>query len=524
MTIINFLKRKIFILFLFSPILISFLHSQSFWEARYNGTGNWADYPAAIQLFPCNYEALVYVTGKSYGDTSYYDFLTIKYNERGEVLWARRYNSEFNGYDAATDLRVDREGNAFVIGYSQGRSGYDFLILKYRADGELLWEKRLNGPGNSDDLPYCSEIDGEGNFYVAGISFFDVHRGYDALLVKYNGEGETLWTRIFNNDSNGDDIPRALTIDQEGNIILALYSWGGRNNFDYLVLKYDQNGNLVFQKRFNGPGNDDDYPAGIATDENRNIYIVGTSYGENADYWLLKLSPSGETLWTRRVDRGRDDHAWGIKWTGTWDFICVTGYSYSPISGYDILSICYDENGVERWRQIYDGGGDDFAFGLTFSSGYLLVTGTTQSNRGDYDYISLFYFDFTGRERFRHFYDGPAGRNDYGFAATGTDRASYPKYGVAGWSEGRGSYYDYYIACYWNFIALEERGLHFSQKQDGLTEWTIYDITGRKIKALRELSGKKLEEGKGESFRNLPSGIYILKSETGKRKKIIIPK
>ncbi len=511
--------RYVFVL-LFPLILFS--QWRVVWEMRYNGTGNWADYPTAISITDDRpLFCYIVVTGMSYGDTSYYDFLTLKYSFAGGLVWERRYNSEFNGYDAATGLKVDGTGNVFVTGYSQGIYGYDFLTLKYNNLGQLLWERRYNGPGNSEDIPYCLELDRYGNLYVAGISFFNSLRAYDALLVKYSPNGETLWTRFYNNDSNGNDIPQAMAIDRNGNILLALYSWGGeRNKFDYLLLKYNLNGELLFAKRFNGPGNDDDYPREILVTENGEIYLTGTSLGANADYWTLKLDSLGNILWERRFDRGRDDHLWAMSYVSCYRICCVTGYSYSPISGYDIMTVGYDAIGNEIWRQIYDGGGDDFAYGIAdrdWSMG-MLVTGCSKRREGDYDLISLIYDDRSGREVFRHRYNGQAGRNDYGRVCANLPHNDL--IAVAGYSEGMGSYYDYYTVLYHYPAGMEDANSSPIQKKDGGKVF-LYDIMGRKVK---DISFSELPRGPGYSKLSLPPGVYILREEGGITKKVVIQK
>jgi hypothetical protein len=120
-----------------------------------------------------------YVTGKSYGLLSSYDYATVKYNSWGDTLWVRRYNTLGTSVDSALDLAVDNSGYVHVTGYSGG----DYATIRYNPDGDTIWVERYNGPGDSEDganaiTCYC------GNVYVTGAS-----RGsgtyYDYATIKY---------------------------------------------------------------------------------------------------------------------------------------------------------------------------------------------------------------------------------------------------------------------------------------------------------------------------------------------------
>ncbi len=60
------------------------------------------------------------------------DFCTIMYDSSGNEVWVQRYEGPMMGNDEATDLALDRFGNVFVTGFSEGGStNYDFATIKY---------------------------------------------------------------------------------------------------------------------------------------------------------------------------------------------------------------------------------------------------------------------------------------------------------------------------------------------------------------------------------------------------------
>jgi hypothetical protein len=49
-------------------------------------------------------------------------------------------------------------------------TGYDFVTIKYDSQGELLWIQRYNGLGIDYDESFAISVDASGNVYVAGRS------------------------------------------------------------------------------------------------------------------------------------------------------------------------------------------------------------------------------------------------------------------------------------------------------------------------------------------------------------------
>lgn len=118
-----------------------------------------------------------------------------------------------DGLDMAQDITVDPEGNVFVTGYSYGgETNFDFVTLKYNAEGNLIWTKRYNGPANSTDYSQALVADQEGHVYAA----------------------------------------TAMVIDSAGFIYVTGYSHGGETDFDYATLKYSPDGKLQWQARYQG--------------------------------------------------------------------------------------------------------------------------------------------------------------------------------------------------------------------------------------------------------------------------------
>src|SRR5437667_46815 len=114
------------------------------------------------------------------------------------------------------------------------------LTIKYSgADGSVIWQKRYNGPANGDDYPMGLAVDGNGPAVVMMVTVCTggVSTGYDYYTAKYAGaDGALLWEKRYNGPANGDDYPSALAVDGNGNVVVTGWSEGA-DYYDYYTAK-----------------------------------------------------------------------------------------------------------------------------------------------------------------------------------------------------------------------------------------------------------------------------------------------
>ncbi|MEO0130410.1 MAG: SBBP repeat-containing protein, partial [candidate division WOR-3 bacterium] len=334
--------RKIFLLtYLF--FIPAFLFSQvdTAWVRRYNGPGN--DWDETTSLF-VDGQGNVYVTGRSVGSGTGYDYATLKYNTNGNLLWERRYNGPGNDEDIANALFVDGNGNVYVTGYSvDSGANFNYTTLKYDGNGNLLWERRYNGPGNGIDVAFALFVDGQGNVYVTGRSY-GLGTDDDYATLKYDNDGNLLWERRYNGPGNDCDDARALFVDNNGNVYVTGGSYSSSSAYDYATLKYDSDGNLLWERRYDGPGNGIDDANSLFVDNNGNVYVTGNSYGSatSYDYATLKYDSDGNLLWEIRYNGPGNggDHAYAL-FVDIDGNVYITGDSYVSGTGYDYATIKY---------------------------------------------------------------------------------------------------------------------------------------------------------------------------------------
>ncbi|MBK8551263.1 MAG: SBBP repeat-containing protein [Ignavibacteria bacterium] len=104
----------------------------------------------------------------------------------------------------------------------------------------------------------------------------------ELCIIKYKPNGDSVWVRRNSGLNNSGCTPSKMSIDNNKNIYVT-----GTSGSDFFTVKYDSNGVLLWSKSYNGPGNDNDNPTSIEID-NGYIYVAGSSYGSgtNSDFAL----------------------------------------------------------------------------------------------------------------------------------------------------------------------------------------------------------------------------------------------
>ena len=418
-------RKTILLLVLFLSYTPLLAQVDTAWVKRFNGSANSNDEGNDLAI---DKKGDIFVTGYSTTSGSAEDITTIKYNSNGDTLWNRKYNGPGNGLDIGLALVLDDSGNVYVAGYSMGSgTNFCYTTIKYDSLGDTLWVRHYNGPANAGDRAYAIAVDDSGNAYVTGFSVGNTGTT-DYLTIKYSPIGDTLWTRPYNGPGNSYDYAYAIAVDTGRNVYVTGLSTSSTNH-DYATIKYTSNGDLAWVRRYNGPGNFFDDAYDLAVDNNGNVYVTGFSVGLGNsvdDYATIKYNSSGDSLWTRRYNGTGNggDEAFAIT-VDTAGNAFVTGYSDSDTAvskiNLDYLTIKYSASGDTLWTRRYNGtgNGNDEAYAVAVDdSGNVYVTG--YSDRDNTAALNQDYatvkYAADGTLRWVTRYNGPGNMGDVAYA------------------------------------------------------------------------------------------------------------
>ncbi|MCY7362663.1 MAG: SBBP repeat-containing protein, partial [Ignavibacteria bacterium] len=430
-------KITVILILIITSFIISEVSAQvtQEWVTTYNGTGVGSFY--AMKNAVDKFGNLI-VSGRTG-----FDFITLKYNNSGNLLWAKIYDGGINNDDAPRDMTVDDSGNVYVTGYSfEGTSngGVNWLTIKYSKDGDLLWKRSLDWTGHKSDDPKSIFVDKSYNVYVTGYGYagpppllkedlvvvkydmtgnlkwtrshsssviysdcgysvvtddsnFVYVSGYafDSILtIKYDESGNTIWERTFFNIEVNYVVPLFSKIDKQNNIVVnGFYTVATQDNF--VTLKYDRNGNLLWNRIFDSPIGAQDNAYALDVDDNSNIYVAGRTFTNYYfDVLVVKYAPNGDTLWVKTYDGGNNSDDLGnsimIDILGN---AYTSGYSKSDITYFDFVTLKYNPGGEVLWTKKYTNPlvthGEDIVYGISIdNSNSIIISGTSQLGTNSY--------------------------------------------------------------------------------------------------------------------------------------------
>ncbi|HTB06420.1 MAG TPA: T9SS type B sorting domain-containing protein [Bacteroidia bacterium] len=251
-----------------------------------------------------------------------FDMFLVKCDPNGNPIWAHQSNSPSAASQASgSSLYTDKHGNIYVTGGftdtvtfgSMSLYGSDFYIVKYNANGNVIWAKQSKGIGrvNSitiDNLEYLY-ITGEYNDSITLGSITQYSIGANVFLAKYDTNGNVIWLRHSNaitTTSGGTGY--SVVTDCGGNPYVAgvfsdTISFGSvnlistKNNPDAFLVKYDESGNVIWAKQ--SIENGTCYAQSLATDEYSHVFLSGIGWLDTlrfGSYILPAKLSSGSTF------------------------------------------------------------------------------------------------------------------------------------------------------------------------------------------------------------------------------------
>ncbi len=165
----------------------------------------------------------------------------LKLDAKGAVEWQRYYSSIY--YGEASAVRQTSDGGYVIAGgtYSFGAGSEDGWILKLDANGNVLWQNTYGG--TTTDFLTSIQLTSDGGYIAAGYTY-SFGAGYgDIWVLKFNADGSVLWQKAYGGTGGtGNDTANAVRQTADGGYVVA---------GNYLI-KLDANGSVLWKSGFSG--------------------------------------------------------------------------------------------------------------------------------------------------------------------------------------------------------------------------------------------------------------------------------
>ncbi|NER13163.1 hypothetical protein GWK08_06915 [Leptobacterium flavescens] len=331
------------------------------------------------------------------------DYWVIKLDAEGNQQWNATYGG--SGDDQGQAIVQTLDGGFALAGYSMSADGdgsnnegfHDNWVVKTDASGNIQWERSFGFAGHdhaydilqTEDGGYfvsgfldVTGSNGEGNSGEIGRSSLTAHGVGEFWANKLDANGDLVWRRFFGGTNND----RAFSVVQaeDGGFVLAGASESqdfdiseGNGSYDFWVVKVSATGDLVWERSYGGSGID--HAESITRTSDNGFMVVGRSNSTdgdisnnkgNADLWLLKLSDSGKMIWEKTFGGSEFENGESIIPSQDGGFY-IAGNSRSNNTDLtenfgenDIWVIKIDDSGSLQWEKSIGGAGLDFGFDL----------------------------------------------------------------------------------------------------------------------------------------------------------------
>ena len=263
----------------------------------------------------------ILVAGYTYNSIGNYDFALVRYNNDGSLDTSfggeGKLTTDFGtalrpSNDVVSSIGLQTDGKILVAGYSEEwfRDGaQDFALVRYNSNGSL--DMSFSGDGMlTTDLGLSQEwadgmtLQADGKILLAGTSYSS-SGNYNFALVRYNSDGslDTSFCgdgKLITDIGSIWDVSSSIELQADGKILVAGYTYNSSGNYDFALVRYNNDGSL--DTSFGGAGlvitaigPASAFAVSMTLQGDGKILLAGQSYNSsgNLDFTLVRYNTDG---------------------------------------------------------------------------------------------------------------------------------------------------------------------------------------------------------------------------------------
>lgn len=301
-------------------------------------------------------------------------------------------------YDAARKVIKLSDGGYLVAGRSAsfGMGNTDAMVVRLNAEGETVWQKTYGEDASDEIMDLIATKDG--NFLLVGHSdsygfAADIN---DMWALKIDQEGEELWNETYGEEESIDEANAVLETEDGYIIVGTSIPTTEDAASDMVVVRINKEGEKVWDKKYGESGNEQ----GIDIIANGDGFTIignteGIGYEEGFakgrwDMMSIHISGDGTLAWQNAYGGPNNEMSNTIIATADGGYL-IGGYTYSfAVASLDAWVVKIDKLGKQVWAQNFGGLSTDEAFGMVETSdGNFVMCGYTDVFEPNEDYENI---------------------------------------------------------------------------------------------------------------------------------------
>jgi len=217
----------------------------------------------------------------------------------------------------------------------------------------------------------------------------------ESILAKLSSSGDSVWLWIEGDDTMNHTFHWLTKVSDEEFLCGEATRDRTNGQYDYLIVKLNGNGDTIWWRQF-GDSVYWEGTRGAVVDHDGNYVVLAYMNTLGDPLWgqtvLMKMDTDGNQIWFQEYGTvGKHDHPWSLVQTRDSGFL-ITGSRYGPYLGddRDLMLIKTDRDGNHQWTKYYGGPHDGFGAAIckSLEGGYMVAgyrevyEGTQQTFKG----------------------------------------------------------------------------------------------------------------------------------------------
>lgn len=177
--------------------------------------------------------------------------IIIRLDSQGDTLWTQKLYDNYISLFSILETADSGFVAAGVLNANHLGLNLEVYVVRVDKNGNTLWEKNYGYSGA--DYGFCIKALPDGNLLVGGYTWLPPN-DYDSYLIKLDGQGDTIWTKIYSDPRENGIVE--IAINQEGGFAFAETKSVLGLGYQSAIFKTDSLGNFLWRKEFGGTGSE----------------------------------------------------------------------------------------------------------------------------------------------------------------------------------------------------------------------------------------------------------------------------